>query len=328
MSMWASGSTRWPSTASAPLTFSQPASIQSSASRREARPSAAMRLDRRSPSRASAAAPAAGGVAGCCASRVAACAARSACACASVGRGRGAPGRSGLCGAGAPGDFFNFSVAMVNRHWSMDVGPARGLSSSATPIHAAQTLASATLVLDGIAQSVADERIADADALRVRLGNESFHRMLRAGAAGAPAVEVAAIADDRGNVVNYSRVYPPKPINVMDREYFAVYSGPAPPPGAWVSAPVRNRTNGKWTFYIGRRIDAPGGRFLGLVVVGLTSEYFAQFYEALALGASTDLRLYRDDLTLLATAPEHRELLGRRAVSGGVWQIIAQRKLT
>ena len=63
--------------------------------------------------------------------------------------------------------------------------------------------------------------------------------------AGAPAVEVAAIADDRGNVVNYSRVYPPKPINVMDREYFAVYSGPAPPPGAWVSAPVRNRTNGK-----------------------------------------------------------------------------------
>ena len=148
--------------------------------------------------------------------------------------------------------------------------------------HAAQTLASATLVLDGIAQSVADERIADADALRVRLGNESFHRMLRAGVAGAPAVEVAAIADDRGNVVNYSRVYPPKPINVMDREYFAVYSGPAPPPGAWVSAPVRNRTNGKWTFYIGRRIDAPGGRFLGLIVVGLTSEYFAQFYEALA----------------------------------------------
>src|SRR5439155_25353218 len=130
------------------------------------------------------------------------------------------------------------------------------------------------------------------------------------GVAGAPAVEVAAIADDRGNVVNYSRVYPPKPINVMDREYFAVYSGPAPPPGAWVSAPVRNRTNGKWTFYIGRRIDAPGGRFLGLIVVGLTSKYFAQFYEALALGTSADLRLYRDDLTLLATAPERSEPLG------------------
>jgi len=193
--------------------------------------------------------------------------------------------------------------------------------------HAAQTLASATLVLDGIAQSVADERIADADALRARLGTESFHRTLRARVAGAPAVEVAVIADDRGNVINYSRVYPPKPINVMDREYFTVYSGATPPRGAWVSAPVPNRTNGKWTFYIGRRIDAADGRFLGLLVVGLTSEYFAQFYEALALGASTDLRLYRDDLTLLATAPERGELLGRRAVSGGAWQIIVQHKL-
>jgi len=199
--------------------------------------------------------------------------------------------------------------------------------SRALASHAAQTLKSATLVLDGVAQAVAEERIGDATALHARLGSEAFYRTLRAHAGSVPEVDVVSIFDARGDLVNFSRTFPPRPINVADRDYFAAYSAATPPPGLWISAPVINRGSGKWTFYIARRIDAPDGHFLGLILVGLASEYFAQFYDALALGQGADLRLYRDDLTLLATAPRRDDLLGRRASSGGVWQLIMQRRL-
>ena len=50
MSMRCSGRTRWPSTAISPSTRTQPAAIQSSASRREAMPCSVSALDRRMPS--------------------------------------------------------------------------------------------------------------------------------------------------------------------------------------------------------------------------------------------------------------------------------------
>ena len=89
----------------------------------------------------------------------------------------------------------------------------------------------------------------------------------------------------------------------------------------FVSVPVRNRGNNKWTFYLSRRLDAPDGRFMGLVLVGLSSEFFSDFYDSIGLGEGSTLSLIRSDYVLLARSPNSDPLIGK-TFRGGAYQII------
>jgi signal transduction histidine kinase/CheY-like chemotaxis protein len=205
----------------------------------------------------------------------------------------------------------------------------RGQMSNYTLVlaaHARQTIGSANPVLDGIVDQIKSRGIRDSATLRRRMGGVDVHLMLRDKISGSPQIDVATIIDDQGDVVNITRAYPVPKINLADRDYFQAHRD-NPNLGTFISMPVRNRVTGASTFYIGRRISAPDGRFIGMALVGYQSAFFSQFYEGIRLGASATLRLLRDDLILLARSPINDAMIGKPFRSGGVHEIIAVMKL-
>ncbi|MCE1203488.1 MAG: ATP-binding protein [Holophagaceae bacterium] len=189
--------------------------------------------------------------------------------------------------------------------------------------HAFQNMATATLALDGIADRVRAARIEDPGEFRRRLGGHDTFQMLRERTEGMPQVDVATIVAANGDVINFTRSYPAPPINLQDRDYFQARLK-NPEMGAFISIPVRNKGNGKWVFYISRRMQNARGEFLGLVLVGMSVEVFTDFYRRFGsnLGEGASISLYRDDFTLLTRWPQVESQIGQRNVSGSTYAIV------
>jgi hypothetical protein len=176
-----------------------------------------------------------------------------------------------------------------------------------------QKMYAANLVLNVLSDYAAKPALADQKAYRDYLSGQEAHRTLVEKVAGNPIIDVATFVAANGDVMNFTRSFPPAKINLADRDYFVAHAA-RPGLGTHVSVPVHNRGNGKWVFYISRRIDNPQGQMLGLVLVGVSVEVFSDFYRRIGeqLGAGASITLYRDDLTLLTRWPMREELVGRK----------------
>lgn len=183
-------------------------------------------------------------------------------------------------------------------------------ASIALASHSAQTISSAYIVLDGIADRVKAAGVTDAAALRKAMRTPEIFQMLRDNMASSPQIDVTTIVADDGEVINFSRSFPPPPINLSDRDYFRIHQE-EPGVGIFISNAVQNRGNKKWTFYISRRLNAPDGTFIGMVLVGISSEFYTKFFERLAVGEGASLALFRSDLYMLARWPHADALIGK-----------------
>ena len=193
--------------------------------------------------------------------------------------------------------------------------------------HADQTLASAQAIMEGIAKSATLAGVETAADLRKRAGTLEMHQQLRDRISGTPQVDVATVTDDEGNVIVFSRSFPTPAINLADRDYFKAHVAD-PELKMFVSQPVRNRGTGTWTFYLSHRLTNSRDEFIGLVLVGLSTDYFAKFYKDIRLGQGGTLHLFRNDYTLLARAPHDDNAIGRKHESGGMYDMMHVRKLT
>ena len=190
-----------------------------------------------------------------------------------------------------------------------------------------QTLVSAYLVLSDIEERVTTMNVRTAEELRTEMRSPAVFAMLRDKIGGLPQIDVATIVAANGDVINFSRSYPAPPINLADRDYFREQFR-TPNLGIFISTPVRNRGNGKWTFYISRRLNDPGGNFIGLVIVGLSSNFFADFFQRISLGPGASLALYRSDFTVLARYPFDDGQIGQSAQGGAAYDLISVRGRT
>jgi signal transduction histidine kinase len=188
-----------------------------------------------------------------------------------------------------------------------------------------QTMKSAYLVLDGIAERVASFDVQTPAQLRERMATPEVFQMLRDRTGSLPQIDVATIVASNGDVINFSRAYPPPPINLADRDYFREQLG-NPNAGVFISSPVRNRGTGAWTFYISRRLNDRQGNFIGLVIVGLSSNYFSDSFQRIALGRGASLALYRQDFTLLARYPFVDSQMGSSFRGGAAFDLIETQK--
>jgi signal transduction histidine kinase/CheY-like chemotaxis protein len=111
-------------------------------------------------------------------------------------------------------------------------------------------------------------------------------------------------------VIAFTRAWPAPPINLADRDYFA-YHRSHPGRATHLSAPVQNKGNGKWTFYLSRRIDAADGRFLGIVLIGLSCDFFSDFFRRTSIADGATVALYRRDAGLLARWPVAPRSMGQ-----------------
>jgi signal transduction histidine kinase/CheY-like chemotaxis protein len=195
----------------------------------------------------------------------------------------------------------------------------------AVSAHAAQVFDAARFVLDTVATEIGTLAPADSAELRARLGQRATHELLRARVGSFSALDVISVFDADGRLVAYSRDFPAPPIGIADREGFLVASAGHREP--YIAAPVPNRTHGELTFYLARRLETRAGHFLGVVLVGLASDYFANFYDEVREqrtlgqappgGASVTVTLLRADGVVLARAPQDGALLGQRLASQG-----------
>lgn len=192
-----------------------------------------------------------------------------------------------------------------------------------------QTLFSANTVLNQVSQEIRSAKIEDEKQFREFASKESQFNFLLQKTGANPLIDVISYVDNRGEIINYSRSFPAPKINIADRDYFLnaqLGSGD----GTFYSIPVQNKYNQTWIFYLSRRISNSKGEFLGLVIVGISSEIFSKFYEIVAtnLGAGASISLYRQDFTVMTRWPFLPNMIGQKRADSTTMKIVDELKLT
>jgi diguanylate cyclase (GGDEF)-like protein len=86
-------------------------------------------------------------------------------------------------------------------------------------------------------------------------------------------------ADDKGDVVESTR--PVEVKNIANQEYFQVQRRVDT---VWVSRPWKSPASGEWQLQFSRRLNAPDGKFGGVVMIAVDAAYFVSGYEPAKLG--------------------------------------------
>lgn len=186
---------------------------------------------------------------------------------------------------------------------------AKSISSS-TADQVSQSLRAAELVLKSIDDTVNQTELRNAGDVRSAFGNYATFESIRERALVVPQVDVATITDNTGKVINFTRSFPPPPINLSDRDYFRAFAS-QPDLKNFLSVPVRNRGTGTWTFYIVRPIRSVANEFLGTLLTGLHVDFFCQMFSKFAISPAVSISLLRQDGVLIARHPVQEELLGQ-----------------
>jgi len=100
-------------------------------------------------------------------------------------------------------------------------------------------------------------------------------------------------------------------VNIADRSYFRTLRD-QPGVGLVVSEPMESRVTGDWVIVYARRLEDSQGRFLGVVLAAVRSNFFEQFFETLHLGEGSVIALWGSDMELVARWPQLPRKLGQR----------------
>ncbi|GLC92253.1 GGDEF domain-containing protein [Cupriavidus sp. TA19] len=123
------------------------------------------------------------------------------------------------------------------------------------------------------------------------------------------------VADASGNLVLDSHKWPPRAVNVADRDYFQAHAHDAHA-GTFLSQPFQPRiTTENKSIGLSRRMPAPDGSFGGIVVGTLRINYFRKLFNGVSLGSGGTLTLLRTDGTIIMRRPYEDSSIGRN-ISG------------
>jgi diguanylate cyclase (GGDEF)-like protein len=168
------------------------------------------------------------------------------------------------------------------------------------------------LVQTALVKRLSHDGVTTPEAFRLAMSETFMHDELSGHGHMLPQLDAITIVDADGNLINSSRPILGPAVNVADRDYFlALKADPART--TFFSEPLRNRSNGKTTAYLARKVAGPDGALLGLILGSLKLDYFEELYRSLALGAESSIGLRREDGILLAHFP-HLALEKARAM--------------
>ena len=193
---------------------------------------------------------------------------------------------------------------IATRRYNVELGDAARELRTLDLVLAAETtrsFQSVELVLDNVADQVAAEGAVTSQAVVDRMSTEAVHQALKARVAGVPQLDAVTIISASGKLLNFSRGWPIPDVHLDDRDYFlALRDGHEK---LFLSEPVNNRGSGTPTIYLARRLSAPDGTFLGLVLGAVELASFERLYASLQLGPGNVIALWRTDGVLLARYP-------------------------
>lgn len=191
--------------------------------------------------------------------------------------------------------------------------------------NAAQAFQAADLVLRSVSDEVNGAGVQNVEQMRDVLGTHAVHEMLKDRRSGLAQVSVASVVDVNGDMVNFTRNYPPRSaagqrINLRERDYFQAHLAD-PNLDLFVSTAVQNKGTGSWTFYLARKIKSPSGEMLGVVLAGIESEYFHKYFRAIGVPGKT-LALFHSNGSLLALWPDENAPIGKDFSASKLFDIL------
>lgn len=179
------------------------------------------------------------------------------------------------------------------------------------------------LVQEAVIEEIRNAEIVDDGQLATFAGTLAVHKGLRTRTAALPQVNAVTIIDRSGKLLNFTRYWPIPEVNISDRDYFKALAADASVQ-RFVGVPVQNRGDGAWTIYIARRLAAPDGRFLGLVLGAVELGYFERLYAMNSPGDDAVVSMFRNDGTLVVRHPAIGGTIGRVFPTAGASLIAAR----
>jgi signal transduction histidine kinase len=187
-----------------------------------------------------------------------------------------------------------------------------------------RTVQSVDLVLQEVQAHVAAPGPKSAEAFRTQFAGEPTRRFLSDLLRNLPQSEVIALVDANGTVLNWSRNQPVDALDDSARDYF-IWLRDHDQSKAFIGLPVTGRVSGKRILFIARRINAPDGTFLGLVVGLIDTQFLEGFYGTIGLLDGQTVTLLRRDGGLIARYPTMKSPATNQMPAQAPWyDVVAQ----
>jgi diguanylate cyclase (GGDEF)-like protein len=133
-----------------------------------------------------------------------------------------------------------------------------------------------------------------------------------------PQADAVALIGADGIVVNWSRPRLPDRMDVSNRDYF-IWCRDHDDPGIFIGALAAARLTGEPSVYFARRVNGPGGKFLGVILGVVDVKYLSDFYRAATEHVGMSVRLVRRDGAILIRYPNTASALGARLPGVSPW---------
>src|SRR5476651_558733 len=121
------------------------------------------------------------------------------------------------------------------------------------------------LVQRSVVEKVQSLGIASSEDYTRQMSGQDVHLMLKASISGLVQADAITLINADGTLLNSSRGWPIPAANVADRDYFKALKSDAQLTSL-ISLPVLNRITGTWTLFLARKLKAPNGEFLGVIL--------------------------------------------------------------
>jgi diguanylate cyclase (GGDEF)-like protein len=167
------------------------------------------------------------------------------------------------------------------------------------------------LVQSDVLEKIRAQGIVSSEDMVRRMSGEDVHLMLRTSVSGLAQAYTISLFNADGHLINFSLAWPIPPIDVGDRQFFSALKSD-PGLASYISVPQRNRTDGAWTLFLGRKVETEKGEFLGLVLGAVKLSYFEKLFASVSLGGGSSISLFRSDGTLLTRFPQIESDIGKR----------------
>ncbi|MDO9713701.1 bifunctional diguanylate cyclase/phosphodiesterase [Paracraurococcus lichenis] len=171
----------------------------------------------------------------------------------------------------------------------------------------------------GVLDWIRAEGIGTPEAFAERMAARETHDTLRARIASLPRVRRLLITDATGRTAATSLRWPAPDLNSSGRDFFDALRDD-PRRESMLSVPWRAQVDGQWNIYLSHRINAPDGRFLGVVAAAIDLDYFERIFASLALGPDSAVSLIRRDGIRLARYPRAGKEASTSAAAGAIFQ--------
>ncbi len=137
-------------------------------------------------------------------------------------------------------------------------------------------------------------------------------------------LRLIALVDNNGRLINTTNQWPFPPTDLSDREYFQHFKN-HDDQSIHISDPVADRLKGVQTVMFSKRLNDSNNEFLGVIVIGVSLNYFQQIYDSITPLDNLSLLFLRKDGTVILRFPDSNVRGGAQMPAESTWyQVVSQ----